>query len=71
MSLEMVKPADDYTTLRKQFMALKMLSLCLQEQLRQLQAERQTERAASKLLDSEREANAILTAEIERLKANS
>ena len=71
MSLETVKPADDYATLRKQFMSLKTLALSIEAQLRHLQAERQTERVASKTLDSEREANEILTAEIERLKANS
>lgn len=71
MSLETVKPADDYATLRKQFMSLKSLAFCLQEQLRHLQAERHAESVASKMLDSEREANALLTAEIERLKANS
>lgn len=71
MSLETVKPADDYASLRRQFMSLKSLAVCLQEQLRHLQAERHAESVASKMLDSEREANAILTAEIERLKANS
>ena len=71
MSLETIKPADDYPSLRKQFSALKSLALSLQAQLHHLQAERQTELVASKLLDSEREANAILTAEIELLKAHS
>ena len=67
MSLKTVKPADDYDTLRRQFMSLKMLALSLEAQLRHIQAERRAEIVASKMLDSEREANAILTAEIERL----
>lgn len=39
MSLETIKPAEDYTTLRRQFMSLRTLALCLQEQLRHLQDE--------------------------------
>lgn len=71
MSLETINPAEDYATLRRQFLALKSLALCLEKQLRHIQADRHRERVASKMLDSEREANAILTAEIDRLKAES
>lgn len=68
-SLLDIKPADNYDSLLKQFNAVKNIAYCLEEQLRYYQKHHHLEHTARNQLDSEREANAILTAEIEKLRA--
>lgn len=64
--LSNIKPAGDYATLLRQFRSLLTIAMSLETQLRHYQNECRSENIARKMLDSEREANAILTAELER-----
>lgn len=68
-SILKINPANNYDDLLKQFSALKTLAYCIEEQLRYYQKHHRLEYLARNQLDSEREANALLTAEIEKLQA--
>lgn len=69
MSLETLNPHPDYPMLLRQFHALKTIALSQANQLSVYQAEKWQERQARNELDSERAANAALTAEVEALRA--
>lgn len=62
------KPAGTYDTLVKQFGALCAFTASIEAQLRYHQMDEHRETQARAQVDGERAANAILTAEIERLQ---
>jgi hypothetical protein len=68
MSIADAKPHPEYAMLVRQFNALKTVVYCLERRLADYQKESMIDRAARATLDSEREANAILTAEVEALR---
>lgn len=63
-----IEPSDNYDLLKRQFHSLKQICYCLEEQLRYYQKQERIEYSARNQLDSEKEANAILTAEVEKLQ---
>lgn len=68
MSIADIKPHEDYAMLVKQFNALKNVLICKEKVEASRHKEWKTDEVARKTLDSEREANAKLTEEVERLQ---
>lgn len=69
MAVQNIKPYPDYENLLRQFHALKNLVVCMEEQRAVLTREWQIDREARANLESERAANAMLTARVEELEA--
>ena len=69
MAVRDIKPYPDYENLLRQFHALKNLVICMEEQRAVSTREWQIDREARASLESERAANAILTARVEELEA--